>query len=395
MGILTETLVNSIMIIMYSNLPAKKAAVKLLWNKNNINCKLKNLGEKQQMVRIGIIGATGYVGSEIVRLLALRKDIEITLVTSNSFSGKPYSEVYPSLKGIFDKICVASDADKIADKADYFITALPHGVAAEIILVLLKKGARVIDHSADFRFKDRNVYEKWYKVTHMAPDLIKDAVYGLPELYREKIRNARLVANPGCYPTCSILAIAPALKKELVYTKDIIINAVSGVSGAGRKADLSYSFCETHENFKAYGVTNHRHTPEIEQELSLLANSEVQISFTPHLAPIKRGMLVTSYLNIKKPGMTTAHFHEIYQEYYKNEAFVRILPVGKLPETKFVAGSNYIDIGIMVDQRLNRLITVSALDNLGKGAAGQAIQTLNLMAGIPETTGLLTPGLYI
>jgi len=346
------------------------------------------------MLKLGIIGATGYVGAEIVRLLALRDDIKITTVVSNSFAGQPFSNIYPSLRSIYDSICDTLDMDEISEKADYFITALPHGVSASIIPGLLEKGKRVIDHSGDFRFRDVKVYEKWYKVTHNAPELISKAVYGLPELYRDKIKTASLVADPGCYPTCSILGIAPALKNGIVSHQDIVIDAVSGVSGAGRKSELSYSFCETDENFKAYGIGNHRHTPEIEQELSLICGKPVVVSFTPHLAPIKRGMLVTSYLNLISQ-IGPADIHSIYEDYYRNEPFVRILPLGQFPETKYVAGSNYIDIGIAVDHRLNKLIVISALDNLGKGSAGQAVQALNIMAGFDETKGLLTPGLYL
>ncbi|NMA65786.1 MAG: N-acetyl-gamma-glutamyl-phosphate reductase [Clostridiaceae bacterium] len=347
------------------------------------------------MLKLGIIGATGYVGAEIVRLIALRKDIEITTVVSNSFAGKPYSSVYPSLRGIFDKTCDQLDIEEVSKKADFFITALPHGVSGEIVPELLAKGKRVIDHSGDFRFRDINVYEKWYNITHKSPQLVKDAVYGLPEIYREKIKTASLVADPGCYPTCSILAIAPALAKKLISPKGIIIDAVSGVSGAGRKSDLYYSYCETEANFKAYGVANHRHTPEIEQELSLLADQEVLISFTPHLAPMKRGMMTTCYLDLIQDGFTTSNVLEIYKEYYENEPFIRVLPEGILPETKNVAGSNFVDIGLIVDKRLNKLIVISALDNLGKGSASQAVQALNLMAGFNETEGLFTPSVYI
>lgn len=347
------------------------------------------------MLKLGIIGATGYVGAELIRLLAQRKDIEITTVVSNSFVDKQFSSVYPSLRGIFDKPCDALDIELISKKADFFITALPHGVSTDVIPALLEKGKRVIDHSADFRFRDAKVYEKWYKAVHPSPNLINHAVYGLPELYREQIKSAQLVADPGCYPTCSILGIAPALKNKLISSKGIIINAVSGVSGAGRKSELSYSFCETHDNFKAYGVSTHRHTPEIEQELSLLAGEDVLISFTPHLAPIKRGMLATSYLNLEHTQLDTSDIHALYSDYYKEERFVRILPQGQLPETKYVVGSNYIDIGVVVDKRLNRLVIVSALDNLGKGSASQAVQALNIMAGFDEGEGLLTPGQYI
>lgn len=347
------------------------------------------------MLRLGIIGATGYVGAEIVRLLALRDDIKITTVVSNSFAGQPFSEVYPSFRGIYDEICDGLDLDKIADKADFFIAALPHGVSTTVVPKLLGKGKRIIDHSGDFRFRDVKVYEEWYKVTHSSPELISQAVYGLPELYRDKIKNAVLVADPGCYPTCSVLGIAPALANKIVSHKNIVINAVSGVSGAGRRSELSYAFCETAENFKAYGVGNHRHTPEIEQELSLICGEEVIVSFTPHLAPMKRSMLATICLDLLDAGTTDEDVHKAYLDYYENEPFVRILPLGQLPQTKLVSGSNYIDISINVDKRTNKLLIISALDNLGKGAAGQAVQALNIMAGFDETKGLLTPGLYL
>lgn len=347
------------------------------------------------MLNLGIIGATGYVGAEIVRLLALRDDINITTVVSNSFAGQPFSTVYPSLRGIYDNICDELDIDNISEKADFFITALPHGVSASIIPSLLKRGKRVIDNSGDFRFRDVKVYEEWYKITHQAPDLINEAVYGLPELYRKEIKTASLVADPGCYPTCTVIGIVPALKNETVSHEDIIITAVSGVSGAGRKTDLPYSFCETDNNFKAYGIANHRHTPEIEQELSVLCKKPVQVSFTPHLAPMKRGMLATSYLNMINNKLSAVDIHSLYEEHYRNEPFVRILPLGQFPETKHVVGSNYIDIGISVDSRLNKLIVISALDNLGKGSASQAIQLLNIMTGIDETKGLLSAGLYL
>ena len=347
------------------------------------------------MLNLGIIGATGYVGAEIIRLIALRDDIKITTVVSNNFVGQPFSAVYPSLRGIYDNICDKLDIDDISEKADFFITALPHGVSTSVIPSLLEKGKRVIDHSGDFRFRDVKVYEKWYKTTHGAPELADKAVYGLPEFYRDKIRTASLVADPGCYPTCSVMGIAPALKNKIVSSKNIVISAASGVSGAGRKSDLPYAFCETDENYKAYGVASHRHTPEIEQELSLLCGEPVLVSFTPHLVPMKRGMLATSSLNIINEELSPTGIHTIYEEYYKNEPFVRILPLGQLPETKYVAGSNYIDIGIVVDTRLNKLIVVSALDNLGKGSASQALQAHNIMAGFDETKGLLTPSLYL
>ncbi len=347
------------------------------------------------MLKLGIIGATGYVGAEVIRLLCRRKDIEITTVVSNSFAGQPFSNVYPSLRGIFDKVCDPMDPDVFSDKAEVFITALPHGVSTTIIPPLLAKGKKVLDHSADFRFRDKETYEKWYKCGHNAPDLIAGSVYGLPELYRESIKEASLIANPGCYPTCTLLGIAPVLKKGLISTENIIIDAASGMSGAGRKSELAYSFCESAESFKPYGVANHRHTPEIEQELSLLAGKPVLVSFTPHLLPVKRGMLATCYLNLAQTAAAAEEIHNLYTEFYKDEPFVRVLPLGALPETRFVAGTNYADIGLVVDKRLNRLIVMSALDNLGKGAAGQAVQSLNILAGFDETEGLLSPALYL
>lgn len=347
------------------------------------------------MLNIGIIGATGYVGAEIIRLLALRDDVKITTIVSNRFVGKRYSDVYPAFRGIFDMVCDPLDIDLVCKKADFFITALPHGVSAKVIPELLKKGKRVIDHSGDFRFRNIEIYEKWYGVIHSSPELINKAVYGLPEIYRNEIRNAQLVADPGCYPTCSILGIAPALAKNIVSPHDIVISAVSGVSGAGRKSDLPYAFCETDENFKAYGISSHRHTPEIEQELSLLCDENVVVSFTPHLAPMKRGMLASCYLNLLSSSLTAKDIYSLYEEHYKDETFIRVLPLGQFPETKHVIGTNYIDIGIAIDARLNKLIIISALDNLGKGSASQAIQSMNLMLGFNEIKGLLSPGLFI
>jgi len=346
------------------------------------------------MVNVGIIGATGYVGIEIVRLLQNHPGVNIVSVVSQSFAGRKISDIYPNLKNVFEMECQELDIDKISQEADIFITALPHGVSKEVIPRLIEKGKRVIDHSGDFRYRSVEVYEKWYNTKHEMPELLKLAVYGLPDIYRDKIAEASIVANPGCYPTCSILGIAPLLANNLIETQNIIIDAASGVTGAGRNTELPYQFCECTENFKAYKVATHRHTSEIEQELSLVAKEEILVSFTPHLVPMKRGMLCTIYANLKcmKPA---SELLNIYKDYYKNEPFIRILDEGKLPETKYVAGSNYIDIGLVVDERLNRVVVLSALDNLGKGAAGQAIQDLNIMCGLPETMGLTAPGLYL
>ncbi|NLP15210.1 MAG: N-acetyl-gamma-glutamyl-phosphate reductase [Clostridium sp.] len=346
------------------------------------------------MKKVGIIGATGYVGIEIVRILQNHPDIQISSVVSHSFVGKKISDVYPNLRNVFDMECEELDIDKISEKAEIFITALPHGISKEVIPKLVEKGKRIIDHSGDFRYKSVEVYEKWYNTTHGMPHLLDISVYGLPELHREEIKSAQIVGNPGCYPTCSILGLTPLLKNRLVDTKNIIIDAASGVTGAGRNTNLPYQFCECTENFKAYKVSTHRHTSEIEQEISLLTGEDVLVSFTPHLIPMKRGMLCTMYANLTCEK-EASELIALYREYYKDEYFVRILDEGELPETKNVSGSNYIDIGLVVDKRLNRVIVLSALDNLGKGAAGQAIQDLNIMFGLPENRGLTTPGLYL
>lgn len=346
------------------------------------------------MIRVAIVGATGYVGMEIVRLLHARQDVRVTSVVSNSFTGKPFSSIYPSLRGLFDLPCDPLDADILSEKADFLILALPHGVSGDLVPKMLASGKKIIDHSADFRFRDLAVYEATYKVAHPAPDRLGESVYGMPELYREDIRKARLVADPGCYPTCSVLGIAPLLRNRIVSTKGITINAASGISGAGRKTELPYSFCESQESMKAYGIGGHRHTPEIEQELSLLAGEPVLVSFVPHLVPMKRGMIATMHLDLLQDA-TVEMIHDLYRETYANEPFVRILPIGQYPETRFVSGSNYIDIGLFVDRRVNRVLVVSALDNLGKGSSGQAIQAMNLMCGLPETAGLNAPAFYL
>jgi N-acetyl-gamma-glutamyl-phosphate reductase len=346
------------------------------------------------MVNVGVIGATGYVGIEIVRLLQNHPEVNITSVVSQSFVGQKISDIYPNLKNVFDMECTELDIDKVAGAADILVTALPHGVSKTVIPKLIEKGKKVIDHSGDFRYKSVEVYEKWYNIKHEMSHLLDISVYGLPELHRAEIKDAQIIGNPGCYPTCSILGLAPLMKNKLIESKNIIIDATSGVTGAGRNTALPNQFCECTENFKAYKVSTHRHTSEIEQELSLLSGEEIMVSFTPHLAPMKRGMLSTIYANLKYKT-STAELLALYKEYYKGEYFVRIMDEGKLPETKYVAGSNFIDIGLVVDERLNRAVIVSAVDNLGKGSAGQAVQDLNIMCGYPEKMGLTNPGLYL
>lgn len=346
------------------------------------------------MINVGVIGATGYVGIEIIRILQNHPEVNISSVVSHSFEGLKISDVYPSLRNVFDMECQELDIDKVANCSDIIITALPHGVSSQVIPELIKRGKRVIDHSGDFRYRSVEVYEKWYGTKHQMPELLDISVYGLPELYRGKIKDAAIAGNPGCYPTCSILGLAPLLSNHLADTRNIIIDAASGVTGAGRKSDLPYQFCECTGNFKAYNVSTHRHTSEIEQELSLLSGVDVAVSFTPHLAPMKRGMLSTIYANLVNE-IKTSELLEIYREFYKNEFFIRVLDEGKLPETKYVSGSNFMDIGLVVDERLNRVVVLSAIDNLGKGAAGQAVQVLNIMCGFPENMGLITPAYYL
>lgn len=346
------------------------------------------------MINVGIVGATGYVGVECIRLLLRHKEVCIKILVSHSYVGQKISKIYPTLKGILDLECKELDIDELAGECDVVITALPHGASMEVIPSLLEKGVKVIDASGDFRYTDPKVYEQWYKLPHTAPEALKSAVYGLCEINREKIKKTGFVANQGCYPTCSVLGLAPLMKTDYINKESIIINSVSGVSGAGRKAELANTVCELNENFKPYGVATHRHTSEIEQELSELAGTAVTVSFTPHLAPIKRGMLSTIYVNMAK-AIDTDELLALYKEYYKDDYFVRILDKGVLPEIKFVSGSNFVDIGIVADKRTNRIIIMSCQDNLCKGAAGQIVQNLNLMCGFDEKEALDFPGLYL
>ncbi len=348
-------------------------------------------------LRVGIVGATGYVGVELVRVLLMHPGFRISYLSSQTYTGKLFSDIYPVFKGICDMQLAAVDIDKMAASCDLVITALPHGVAAEYVPRILERGIKVLDHSGDFRFDQVKVYEKAYGIKHPAPKLLKTAVYGLPELYREQLRNAKLISNPGCYPTCSILALAPLLKAELVDTQALIVDAVSGVSGAGRKASVDYSFCELDEEFQAYGVVGHRHQPEIVQELNKIAGTSVKLAFTPHLAPFKRGMMATAYarplgknftLNGKSLSYNNENLNALYESYYKFEGFVRILNPAVLPRISHVRGSNYIDICPIFDSDSGLIKVFAAQDNLGKGAATQAVQTLNILAGYPETDGL-------
>lgn len=345
------------------------------------------------MIKVAVLGATGYAGIELVRILSNHPEVSIEFLGSHSFDGQKISEVYKNFVHVLDKECKELDLDEVA-KCDVAFTALPHGASKTVIPQLIEKGLKVIDLSGDFRYDDIAIYEKWYGEEHSSPELLEKSVYGLCELHRDKIKGARLIGNPGCYTTCSILGAAPLLKSGLADAKNIIVDAKSGVTGAGRSSNLAYSFCECTENTKAYKIATHRHTSEIEQELSKLAGEEIMISFTPHLIPQKRGIFSTIYINLKEKH-TTEEIVNLYKEYYKNEYFVRVKDKGELPETKFVAGSNFVDIGVVVDERLNRAVVVSTIDNLFKGAAGQAVQNMNILFGLDETTGLKNAGFYL
>lgn len=344
------------------------------------------------MTRIGIIGATGYTGVELVRLLIRHPKVKVTAVTAERSVGRPIWEVFPSLFREIDLNCQALEPRTLAKSCDFVFTALPHKAAMEVVPDFLKAGLKVVDLSADFRLMDPKVYEEWYE-PHSAPQLLKNVIYGIPELNREEIRKAALVANPGCYPTSVILALAPALRQRLIDPGTIIADSKSGVSGAGRSAALTSMFAEVSESFKAYKVAEHRHTPEIEQELSRISGEKITITFTPHLVPMKRGILSTIYAQIKGP-VSEKGFEEVYKTFYAQERFVRVRPRDLLPNTADVMGSNYCDIGLRVDQRNNRLILLSAIDNLVKGASGQAIQNMNLMLGLEESLGLELVPLY-
>lgn len=339
------------------------------------------------MLKVAIVGASGYTGLELIRLLHCHPEVVVSCVTSEQSAGKRISEVFPTLRGRCDLVLENLEPVRIAEKADIIFTALPHKAAMEVVPTFLKLGKQVVDLSADYRLSDPDVYGEWYE-PHMNPALLKKAVYGLPEIRRNKIKGAKLVANPGCYPTSIILALAPLLKKGLIDPQNIIADSASGVTGAGRSAKVDSLYCEVNEGFKAYGVGGvHRHTPEIEQELSLLAGADLKVTFTPHLVPMDRGILSTVYASALKE-LTTADLHKLYADFYKGEPFVRVLPQGSLPSTAFVRGSNFCDIAPVVDKRTGRIIVVSAIDNLVKGASGQAVQNMNIVCGFPETMGL-------
>ena len=339
------------------------------------------------MIKAGIMGATGYAGGELARLLLQRDDVEITWYGSKSYVDQKYASVFKNMVQFVDDACMDDNMEALAEQADVIFTATPQGFCASLMNETVLSKAKVIDLSADYRIKDVAVYEKWYNIEHKTPEYIQEAVYGLPEINREKIKDARLIANPGCYPTCSFLSVYPLVKEGLIDPNTVIIDAKSGTSGAGRGAKVDNLYCEVNESIKAYGVGVHRHTPEIEEQLSLAAGKPVTISFTPHLVPMNRGILVTAYGTLLK-SITYEEVKAIYDKYYENEYFVRVLDRDESPQTKWVEGSNFVDVNFKIDPRTNRVVMMGAMDNLVKGAAGQAIQNMNIMFGLPENTGL-------
>jgi len=344
-------------------------------------------------LKIAIIGSSGYTGGELLRILLNHPDASVTAVTSEKSAGQLITSVFPHLAGLTALVCEPLDPEAVAKKADFVFLALPHGKAQEAAFRFHKLGKKVVDLSSDYRLADPILYEKWYEHCHQYPGLLKIAVYGLPELHREKIKKASLVANPGCYPTGAILGLAPLLKKSIVDPQSIIIDSKSGVSGAGRSPALAHHFPEVNEGFTAYSVVTHRHTPEIEQELSTLAATQITLSFTPHLVPMNRGILTTIYAKLSAQA-DTGLLHSLFRDFYRNEPFIRVLPTGHFPNVRNVRGSNFCDIGIISDPRTGRAVVVTAIDNLVKGASGQAVQNMNLMMGFEETSGLRFAGLF-
>ena len=339
------------------------------------------------MIKAGIIGSTGYAGGELARLLLQREDVEVKWYGSRSYIGQSYASIYQNMFHIVDEDCMDDNMKELAEQVDVIFTATPQGLCASLVDEDILSKVKVIDLSADFRIKDVAVYEKWYKLTHPSPQFIEEAVYGLPEINREKIKRARIIANPGCFPTCSFLSIYPLVKEGLIDPNTIIIDAKSGTSGAGRGAKVDSLYCEVNESIKAYGVGTHRHTPEIEEQLSYAAGKPVTISFTPHLAPMNRGILVTAYASLTGE-VTYEEARAAYDKYYADEYFVRVLDRDAAPQTRWVEGSNFADVNFKIDPRTKRIVMMGAIDNMVKGAAGQAIQNMNLMFGLPENTGL-------
>ena len=339
------------------------------------------------MIKVGIVGATGYAGAELVRLLVSHAEVQIAWLASRSYKGQAYQDIYGNFCEIIDLDCADTNVEELADEVDLIFTATPQGYCAGIVNESLLNKCKIIDLSADFRIKDVETYEKWYGIKHKSPEFIGEAVYGLCEINRDKIADARLIANPGCYTTCSILSAYPLVKEGLIDPDNIIIDAKSGTSGAGRGAKIPNLFCEVNESIKAYGVGNHRHTPEIEEQLGYACGKELTLQFTPHLVPMNRGILASIYAKPLKE-MDMEEILSTYNKYYSDEEFIRVLEPDKLPETKWVRGSNFVDIGFCIDRRTSRLMIFGAIDNLVKGAAGQAVQNMNLLFGLRENCGL-------
>lgn len=339
------------------------------------------------MIKAGIVGATGYAGQELVRLLMQHKEAEIVWYGSRSYIDKKYYEVFQNMFQIVDDKCLDDNMEELSKKADVIFTATPQGFCASLMNERILSNAKVIDLSADYRIKNVATYEEWYKIEHKSPQYLEEAVYGLCEINRDLVKQARLIANPGCYPTCTTLSVYPLLKEGIIDPKTIIVDAKSGASGAGRGAKTNNLYCEVNENIKAYGVATHRHTPEIEEQLSYAAGEEIRINFTPHLVPMNRGILITAYAGLKK-DISYEEVKAVYDKYYETEYFVRVLDKDVNPETRWVEGSNFVDVNFKIDSRTNRIIMMGAMDNLVKGAAGQAVQNMNLMFGLEETKGL-------
>lgn len=340
------------------------------------------------MIKVGIIGATGYAGNELVRILVNHPEAEIKWLGSKSYDGEKYSDIYRNTFEIIDNICTSKTLEEISEDTDVIFTATPQGYLAGLLTDKVLENTKIIDLSADFRLKDVDIYEEWYKINHKRPDLINEAVYGLCEINRNKITpETRIIANPGCYTTTSILTLYPMVKEGIIDPDSIIIDAKSGTTGAGRKAVTSNLFCEVNESIKAYGVGTHRHTPEIEEQLGYACGKDIKLIFTPHLVPMNRGIIATCYANLIK-DISEDEIRNIYNKYYKNEKFIRILDEGVVPETRFIKGSNYVDINFFKERRTNRLIMIGTLDNIVKGAAGQAVQNMNILFGLKEDTGL-------
>jgi len=343
------------------------------------------------MIKVGIIGATGYAGAELVRLIQGHPEAEVVWYGSRSYVDEKYSNIYGNFFKFVDAKCMDDNMEELAGQADVIFTATPQGLCASLVNEDILNKVKIIDLSADFRLKDVSVYEKWYKIEHKAPQFIDEAVYGLCEINRDKIKGARLIANPGCYTTCSILTAYPLVKEGLIDPETLIVDALSGVSGAGRGAKVANLYCEVNESSKPYGVAGHRHTPEIEEQLGYAAGKEIVINFTPHLVPMNRGILATEYASLKEKNgklPTADDVMAAYEKYYKDELFIRLLGEGVYPETRWVEGGNFVDIGFKIDERTGRIIMMGALDNMVKGAAGQAVQNMNIIFGLKESMGL-------